>query len=294
MTRKVHIAVMAYDGTLPAASLSMILGAITTMTQQKKWNVSFHYRIGDSILPRARNAEAANFIGDPESTHFVMIDADTICDANDLIRLIEHDADIVGAPYRTRNEPLNWASVRWLHQDIAINGLGLIEVEAIGTGLICVSRKAMQQLWDNEKQRYRDDTAKGGEARPLFWFEVADGHLWGEDIVFCRKWRALGGNVFVDPAIATGHIGANNFTNKLVDWLRDQPAMICVKDVVGRETVVRNQCSLAATINPLVSRSETFEAVSSSAKPKRGRPPKLVADTPGSAERLNGQRREAP
>lgn len=239
---------MAYDGTVPVPSLAMVMAFVSIATQQKGWSVAFHYRVGDSILPRARNAEAAKFVEDKDATDFIMIDADTLCDPADLVKLIEYDADIVGAAYRTRNEPLAWPSVRWLHQDIRPREDGLLEAEAVGTGLIKISKRALQQLWDAEPLHYRDPTTVGGNARGVFWFEIKDGHLWGEDIVFCRKWRALGGNVFTDPTIQTSHIGAHSFTGKLEDWLKEQPPLINVDDVVGQKTTVRNFYSQMATI----------------------------------------------
>lgn len=238
--RKVHIAVMAYDGTIPVPLTATVMGAVNLMTTQKGWNASFNFRVGDSILPRARNAELANALHDQDVTDMIQIDADTYCSAQDLVKLVEHDADIVAAPYRTRNEPLSWPSVRWLHQDVALAENGLLEVEAVGTGLMRVSRKAMAALYEAEPQDYGDPTCKPGRAKPVFWFDVNNGHLWGEDIVFCRKWRALGGKVWVDPSITTAHIGTQSFVGNLAQYLSEQPENIQIDDIIGKQTMVKN------------------------------------------------------
>lgn len=232
---------MCYDGVLPVPQVAAIMGAVNVMTTQKGWNASFNFRVGDSILPRARNAELANALHDPDVTDLIQIDADTYCSAEELAKLVEHPVDIVGAPYRTRNEPLSWPSVRWLHQDVAPDpSNGLLEVEGIGTGLIRISRNAIQKLYDSEPRDYGDPTCKPGRAKPIFFFDVVDGHLWGEDIVFCRKWRALGGKVWCDPSITTAHIGTQSFVGNLGKYLSEQPENIQIDDIIGKMTMVKN------------------------------------------------------
>lgn len=231
---------MAYDGTIPVPLTAAVMGAVNVMTQQKGWNASFNFRVGDSILPRARNAELANALHDPDVSDLIMIDADTYCSADDLAKLVTHEVDVVGAPYRTRNEPLAWPSVRWLHQDVALSDNGLLEVEGIGTGMMRVSRNAMQQLYAAEPESYKDPTCKPGVAKPVFWFDVSAGHLWGEDIVFCRKWRTLGGKIWTDPSITTAHIGTTSYTANLAQYLSAQPENIQIDDVIGKQTMVKN------------------------------------------------------
>ena len=266
MTRKIHISVMAYDGNVPVPSFATTLGAIQKMVSEKQWNVSFHFRAGDSILPRARNAEASNFLEDKDATDFVMIDADTWCGSSELIKLIDAPVDIIGAPYRTRTEPLVWASVRWLHQDVKPSPEnGLLQVDSVGTGLIRIKRPVIEKMVEG-MESYRDPTAKSGSSWPVFWFTISGGHLWGEDISFCQAAAKLGFKVWADPSIATAHRGSVDFTASLEQWLADSPPSMNIDDVIGKQTLVKNFYSKqfgqpatepAPATDPLASDTET-------------------------------------
>jgi predicted O-methyltransferase YrrM len=54
----------------------------------------------------------------------------------------------------------------------------------------------------------------------IFEREVHDEIRWGGDYVFCRKWRALGGKIYIDPAMRFEHSGMETWTGSVGQWLR--------------------------------------------------------------------------
>ena len=46
----------------------------------------------------------------------------------------------------------------------------------------------------------------------------------GEDYSFCRRWRDIGGKVWLDPEIKLGHIGFKTFVGTIGSWLKDRGA----------------------------------------------------------------------
>jgi hypothetical protein len=40
-----------------------------------------------------------------------------------------------------------------------------------------------------------------------FWTGVEEGILWSEDYGFSRKWRQIGGEIWLDPSIRLHHVG---------------------------------------------------------------------------------------
>ena len=54
----------------------------------------------------------------------------------------------------------------------------------------------------------------------FFEQQVIDGHRVSEDMNFCRRWRALGGRVWVCPETELTHWGRKSWTGRLADTLQ--------------------------------------------------------------------------
>lgn len=48
------------------------------------------------------------------------------------------------------------------------------------------------------------------------------GRYLAEDYAFCRRWRDIGGKVFVDPLCKLGHLGQHMYRGNLAESLRMQ------------------------------------------------------------------------
>jgi hypothetical protein len=109
-----------------------------------------------------------------------------------------------------------------------------IAVHSVGTGFMCLAREALLALVDHHGAAtgYENDVpgyaAPGegydlGELRFHAIFEAGvdpeSGLYLSEDYAFCRRWRALGGQIWVDLRPALAHVGAHAFRGDVATWL---------------------------------------------------------------------------
>jgi hypothetical protein len=94
----------------------------------------------------------------------------------------------------------------------------LVEVDGVATGLMKISKEAALAIWD-ASEPYTEE-GKAGQNRMVFEVKVIDGVLWSEDILFCQKWRDLGGKIFIDPKIICGHSGEKRWICDFSEWIK--------------------------------------------------------------------------
>jgi Zn ribbon nucleic-acid-binding protein len=172
-------------------------------------------------------------------THVLFIDDDIVPEPDSLVRLLAHKKDIVAAVCTRRQDP-PIPNIRWWEEDkLAFREIldcswgGLLEVGAAGTGMMLISRHAIEQVMQAyfdclyEKEVYGcsgEVIEKHRKARieffdknaNAFWFRFLPGlagcNEYGEDISFCLIARRYCGiPVFADTSIQPGHIGRYAF-----------------------------------------------------------------------------------
>ena len=131
-----------------------------------------------------------------ECTHIWMTDTDQVYPQDTLMKLLEHDKDIVAAKVHRRYPPYdpillrgtldNFNSVpddEWLDKQ-------LVEVDATGFGSVMIDMTVFEKI-----------------KRPWFRFNLYDyKDPVGEDVGFYMKAREAGFKVFVDCSIKIGHL----------------------------------------------------------------------------------------
>lgn len=239
MTRNVYVALPAYTGTVRVETMQALLHEFMLMAAN---GISARLRVnaGDSILPRCRNMFLMDFYTHEEFTDFVFLDHDIAWEQGSLMRLLRHPVDLVAGVYPKRQDPISYP-VRWLDGEYdADPETGLVEAAGVPTGFMRLTRRCvdgmMQRYWS---LTYQEDGLPGGKAVALFDFEKVEGRYWGEDYVFCHRWRGMGGKVWVDPEIRFQHIGFKRHEGRLGDWLREREAAAKVIELPAEKPVVR-------------------------------------------------------
>lgn len=124
--------------------------------------------------------------------YILWVDSDMILPEDALIKLLSHGGDIVSGAYAfkdLKSQDIIAFSVD--NKRIAVSEAdGLTEVGGIGFGC-CLTKTDIFDRLDF----------------PYFVF----GEDYGEDIYFCRKARAAGYKIYLDPDVKCGHIGKINF-----------------------------------------------------------------------------------
>ena len=170
-------------------------------------------------LCAARNVVFAAFAAS-DHTDMLCIDDDVSWPNGAVERLMSHHVDLVfgayplkgdGAGYALRGLPNRPDTVKCIDPVTGEEAKGgLIEVDGGPAGFMRITKKCADQmlkaygdLW------YEEKNAPTGKAWSLFEFMYSreEHRRWSEDIEFCRKYRAAGGKVWVDPWLMLEHTG---------------------------------------------------------------------------------------
>jgi len=236
---KLFLPIITYNHTANTSYMFSILRLITTL---KDLNVSATlFPIAfDSLINRARNAALAHFMSDPSATHLLFVDSDIEFDPKDVIRLLQANEPIIGAPY----------AQKWLNQDklkkvfsqnpLPENPLSLctnhsvhpspnavltnekLEVDYLTTGFMLIQKHVVETLIKHYPERnYKNDIDGYMSADPtqfynLFSVEINPHtkRLESEDYAFCRLWKQVGGKIYILGDVKLVHYGFFGFTAK--------------------------------------------------------------------------------
>lgn len=92
-----------------------------------------------------------------------------------------------------------------------LEGRVLQEVDGVGTGMLVIHRRALEQLHAHDPRTYLC-TATGNRYYRFFDLEITeDRALWGEDYNFCRRWQLCGGKVYVATWVECAHWGTHKY-----------------------------------------------------------------------------------
>jgi hypothetical protein len=220
---QISVAVPVYDGRLPVQT------AIALFNEQGLANgvgdaISFHFVTGNAGIVQARNQLAHEFMDSP-SERLVFVDADVTFEPGDLIKLAHRPVDLVGGAYRYKMADESYP-IRWL-PDPEKKGLwtdeaGLIEVEAVPTGFMSISKEVFRRHAEAHPERLQEHL--GHLSFTYFQMPFVDGVAYGEDYFFCKEWRALGGKVYLDPEINLTHWGfaPTPHVGHIGNWLKSR------------------------------------------------------------------------
>lgn len=196
-----------------------------------------HMREGDALITRARANLVSLFLNDPDATHLLFVDADIGFEPEQVLRLINCGADVVGGVYPIKR--LNWDKVRKVVEanrpDIGAAALdyvlevddpekvvvtnGFTRARYIGTGFLMIRRHVLEKMCAHYRslQFFREHSvdALAGNPRRFALFECLiepkSGTYLSEDFSFCRRWTDIGGEIWADLESRLSHVGAITF-----------------------------------------------------------------------------------
>lgn len=216
--------------------------ALTRLTAQLPiWGVRHAVCIvEDSLVDRGRDKAVAAML-DGDFTHLLFLDVDISFEPDDVMRLMAAQKPLVAGAYRQRNDSGRFA-VSFLP------GLGgkvpwdaeaqVMQVDAAGTGFMLIERGVFETMRSASPElAYQVENEDGSLSRlhGFFLQGIVDGQRVTEDILFCRRWRALGGEVWVLPGVRLGHWGRQQYQGMLLEHLtfaRDTPVLDEPRDPV--------------------------------------------------------------
>jgi len=189
----------------------------------------------DSLITRSRNTLVGHFL-ETSATHLFFIDADIGFEAQQVQRMLAFDQDVVCGiyPLKVRDwgqqtvdqlrlgEPAETATLRYVglacDAGEAERQGDFVTGQYAGCGFMLIKRSAIERMiMAYPETVYRAAhcyaNAKARNTYALFESEIdhAEGLYLSEDFAFCRRFRSIGGKIWLDTASRLTHVGAHSF-----------------------------------------------------------------------------------
>lgn len=178
---------------------------------------SFGYQVwrqpGYSAIDQCRNKMIYNFLTHTKFKNILWIDGDIIFKLEDVQKLEQSDFDIVGGTYPFKGYP----QMTFVPKDsnkvtFGESGPRYIEVEALATGFLFVTRNAIEDII-NKLSIPLCNTSFDNPSYPLFTPDVLSGDTYvGEDFGFCAKAKKCGYKLYLDTTIHLKHVGRYEYS----------------------------------------------------------------------------------
>lgn len=221
---RIRVAVPVYDGKL---HVKFVLGLLTEQAVAHGLGdaLEFSFLSGNAGIVAARNQLAHEFM-QSDDDKLIFLDADVTFEPGEIVKIAKRPEDLVGGAYRHKQNQETYP-VMWMPdpdlKGLQSGGNGLLEVLAVPTGFMSISRKvfeSFQKKWPERLQSHFDHVSY-----TYFQMPFHNGTQYGEDFYFCKEWRDLGGKVFLDPEIKLTHWGFDPtpYAGHIGNWLKNRP-----------------------------------------------------------------------
>ena len=244
---QIFIATPCYGGMLTDA---YTIGLMSLVQHFERNKVSYTVNLmgNQSLITRARNKLTAMFMEDTRNTHLMFIDSDIAFNADDVVKLIEHDKDVVSGAYPKKGVHLDvvkkaidegdeefWTAGTFFNitpnfsskktKSVKVKG-DLMDTLYTGSGFLLIKRKVIAKIikaypkkkcWDDEEfeknygKYYYDIFSAGVDPKTKLYLS--------EDYYFCQLVKKLGFDIWVDTSITLGHIGTYAYWGNLEKYL---------------------------------------------------------------------------
>jgi hypothetical protein len=244
---KIFIATPMFGGQANYMYMISLINLLTKLGQNGIASM-FEIAANESLITKARNILVEGFIKS-DATHMLFLDADLGFDPDDVIRMIQANKDLIGGQYAKKK--INWDVVKRVCQGVpnipphAINAVIAestfrpmgdqisfkldepVEVESIATGMMLIRREVFTKM---AAELPEIEIVSGGSETmdPKTMTRVTDPHrkahayfdvsidpvskaYTSEDFTFCKRWRQIGGQVFLAPWTRTVHVGTYEY-----------------------------------------------------------------------------------
>ena len=221
MSQKVFFATPSYDGQVHVFT-SKALWEERNLLQAAGIECTWEPYAGCCYLPVARNQLVHKFLHSG-CTDLIFVDADVEWKPGAVQQLLKHDRDVVAGLYPYKTYPVNFPVVL---QDppYVDKKTGLIEAAGLPTGFMRIKMQvfyAMLKAYGERNLMVVDKRDPENVQKYYCFLNTVKEELtwWGEDLYFCKKYREIGGRVWIEPNITLHHHGMHRFTGNYLDYI---------------------------------------------------------------------------
>jgi len=238
------IATPCYGGVIQAGYMNSILG-LWSLSAKLGFQITVETLENESVFTRARSYYVARMLENKQYTHILNIDADIIFDPESVVRLLEADKDVIAGCYPRKSinleriielaqdRTLSKEDIEAISQEYIVNITtpdyspkvctvenGFMQVGHVGGGFILIKRQVLEKLaLAHPELKFvggiRGYNPPGFEDHLYSLWEymidpVSKRYL-SDDFAFCKRWYALGGEIWADLLCNLIHVGSHNF-----------------------------------------------------------------------------------
>jgi hypothetical protein len=160
----------------------------------------------------------AKMMTNDKATHFMFIDADIRFQPESIFQMLTTEKDVIGGLYPKKALPISYV-INVKPGTQIVNDI--FPVDTMGTGFMMFKRHVYEKLIAAHPEcKYVDDVGLGKQYEPNMYsiFDTAideKGHYLSEDWLFCRRWAALGGEIYAHSKVLLNHSGHYEFAGDL-------------------------------------------------------------------------------
>lgn len=238
MTRPFIVVGTPCFGGLVSQEYTMSLLTLQKASDKAGFDMATILLGNDALITRGRSAIVAKFLDNPTTTHLLFVDADITFTPDQVTRMLAFDKDFVAGFYPAKVIDWKQLTERFGKTGETLDEAGLIYVGSLcegtdlkfqngfatgvyaGTGFQLIKRSVFERMFKAYPEtRYKALHAFPRPAEPslnlyaLFdcMIDPESGVYLSEDYSFCRRWRALGGEIWLDLNSKLTHTGAHSF-----------------------------------------------------------------------------------
>jgi predicted O-methyltransferase YrrM len=209
---------------------------------------------GHCHVDDARNRLVRDFLM-TDCTDLFFLDADIGWRATDLVRLMQHPREVVGGVYPVKRDPEEYPVELLESAGIWTDKDGLIEVDKLPTGFLRIQRVVIEAMDAGVPHFCEQDFEQGQRMTPVLFERTMSGTVrFGGDYEFCRRYRAMGGHVYLDPYCQFKHVGPKVWSGSYATWLERMNGRALLRDLTAiwerRETAETYQSLVMTWGNP--------------------------------------------
>jgi hypothetical protein len=193
----------------------------------------------ESLITRGRNTLVSRFLDSEQATHLLFVDADIGFDPEQAFRMMAFDAEVVAGMYPLKmidwstgmaralaGESVDTAPLRYVGAPnagaLAEARDGFVTATYAGTGFMLIRRDVFLRMaasYPHLRYNACHNSAQPSLSPNQYAFfdcmiDPQTGDYLSEDYTFCRRWRDLGGAIWLDTQSALTHVGPHEFVGQ--------------------------------------------------------------------------------
>jgi len=210
----IYIPWIAYGGKVEVDHALSLAGTLLALQREGLSAQVFSIQ-QESLVPRARNLAAALFLQSPMS-HMLFADVDVSFDAEDVIKMLRMDVDVIGGAYRLKSDDFGW-SFDGAYE--ATSMPGIYKTQYISTGFTLISKRALEMIMKTHTDRIFKNHIPSYPVKTAYDFFPAgidaSGLYLSEDYGFSQLCTSSGVDLLLYGNATLKHLGRAQYVGNL-------------------------------------------------------------------------------